>query len=569
MRLRVLRGDAREVLGRMAAESVDACVTDPPAGIAFMSKEWDNPWEYDITGHGFTDGANRVKSPAFTSARNPMCRNCHRHKRGDKHNHPCGCDQPDFDDGDRNREARDRFIRTMADIFTEVRRVLKPGGHALVWSLPRTSHWTGMALEEAGFEVRDRLAHLFGSGFPKSLDLSKAIDRAAGVQPEIVGLTDRAANRGSRQMQPGGGQSGNYADGLATKPVTADAQRWEGWGTALKPAVEDWWLVRKPLREPNVAANVLRWGTGGLNIAASRVAGAAPQTTQGRSSRIYGQGKGLCPDGQQESQPHEAGRWPTNCLLSHAEGCRCVGTRRVRTDGHYPAKRGESGYQGGWDGQAGLVERHTDGERVEAFECVAGCAVAELDRQSGARRSAGLYPTTYSHSEGYGGGIGKVQGPLYEDTGGASRFFPTFQVEQDDFVPWRYVAKADTAERNAGCEGLPRGTNDWQRPSSGLSQGKNPITGERSGVTMGPRVNNHPTVKPLALCRWLITLITPPNGTVLDCFLGSGSVGCAAAQLGFNFIGIEQDPTYHEIAVARIRHWAGLFGQVETEEGDE
>ena len=162
----IITGDCLEVLRGIDSCSIDACVTDPPAGIAFMGKAWDG-----------------------------------------------------------SKGGRDQWIAWLASVMAEVLRALKPGGHAVVWALPRTSHWTGMALETAGFEIRDCLSHLFGSGFPKSLDVSKSIDRAAGAERDGVG---------------------DYGSSLVTAPATDDAKRWDGWGTALKPAAEMWWLVRKP-----------------------------------------------------------------------------------------------------------------------------------------------------------------------------------------------------------------------------------------------------------------------------------------------------------------------------------
>ena len=355
-------GDCLEVLKSMPAHSADAIVTDPPAGIGFMGKAWD-----------------------------------------------------------KDKGGRDYWIAWMQEIAAECLRVLKPGGHALVWALPRTSHWTATAWENAGFEVRDRVAHFFGSGFPKSMDISKAIDKAAGAEREILEITGQ---RCGVFAHSGSGKPQNVDDyqKVITAPATDDAKQWEGWGTALKPACEDWWLLRKPLGEKTIAKNVLRHGTGGLNIDACRVGG--------------------CP-----------GRWPAHLVL---------------------------------DDEAGAV--------------------------------------------------------LDEQAEGKSRFF--------------YCPKPSKAEKEAGLdhfEHLTPGelTGGRKEGSRGL---QSPRTG--AGRTSGRR-NPHPTVKSIALMTWLIKLITPPGGIVLDPFCGSGTTGCAAVQLGHTFLGIEQDPNFAEIANARIAYWQG------------
>jgi len=176
-------------------------------------------------------------------------------------------------------------------------------------------------------------------------------------------------------------------------------------------------------------------------------------------------------------------------------------------------------------------------------------AAAALDAETGelssggvpGRRNSDKFRTAYGAFRGQREEA-KGRGP---SSGGASRFF--------------YTSKASRRERDAGLEGMPLSTNDFQRPTSGLSQGKNPLTGERSGVTMGPRSNHHPTVKPIDLMRWLCRLVTPPNGLILDPFMGSGSTGCAAALEGFRFVGIDRDPEYIEIATRRIAYWTAQY----------
>lgn len=218
----------------------------------------------------------------------------------------------------------------MTDVMAECYRVLKPGAHGLVWAIPRTSHWTATALENAGFEVRDVVTHLFGSGFPKSLNVSKAIDKAAGAERETVGVNP--SSRPNSKVKNGRGFDGMRTETesagvqLITAPATEAAKQWDGWGTALKPASEHWILVRKPLSEKTVAANVLKWGTGAINIDGCRVAGKLDGDPN-RFTKAYSQGDGH--EGWRR-QAHEnytppvvrsEGRFPANLVLSHTIFC--------------------------------------------------------------------------------------------------------------------------------------------------------------------------------------------------------------------------------------------------------
>jgi site-specific DNA-methyltransferase (adenine-specific) len=453
-------GDCLAVLRTMPDASVDSVVTDPPAGIAFMGKAWDE-----------------------------------------------------------DKGGRHQWIAWMAEVMGEALRVIKPGGHALVWALPRTSHWTATALEDAGFEVRDCLVHVFGSGFPKSMDVSKAMDKAAGAEREVIGerkLTGTA--RKSTTHAGHGAGATNSADAREyietfqqiTAPATDLAKQWTGWGTALKPASEHWWLVRKPL-SGTVAANVQRYGTGALNIDASRV-GTVSWRHPGSSAvgtTAYGDFTGG------DARTHEGGRWPPNLLLSHSESC-------------------------------------------EESACDETCAVAELDRQSEER---GMHSAGKARD-----GTSAVVGETYNassyklppnrnmrrlgDSGGASRFFPVF----------RYQAKPSRKEREAGLDALLKTVHTVGNLEGA---GRNPLNpnnyygGEQKRVEAGlppsePRANTHPTVKPIALMEWLVTLVTPPGGVVLDPFMGSGTTGVAAVRKGFRFVGIEREDEYLAIARARI-----------------
>jgi len=317
------------------------------------------------------------------------------------------------------------------DVWRQALRVLKPGGHLLAFSGSRTYHRMTCAIEDAGFEIRDQIMWVYGSGFPKSLDVSKAIDKAAGAQREVVGVkhAERYPNGpGGNTFTVGGGPDGtrNQPEPL-TAPATDDARRWAGWGTALKPAHEPICLARKPL-VGTVAANVLRHGTGAINVDGCRA------------------------DGD---------RWPANFIH---------------------------------DGS----DEATDGLRD------------------------------------------------------AARFFYTPKAGRDD----REEALGDLPRRTgAQAVGREDGSAGTKSPRAGASR------------TATDLVNVHPTVKPTELMRYLVRMVTPPGGTVLDPFTGSGSTGRAAMLEGMRFIGCELSPEYAEIALARIRYTLGPLFAHEADYG--
>jgi site-specific DNA-methyltransferase (adenine-specific) len=391
----LIHGDCVEAMREMPEASVDAVVCDPPYGLEFMGKEWD-------------------------------------------------------------RLTDQRWHETWA---TEALRVLRPGGHLLAFGGTRTYHRLACAIEDAGFEIRDCLAWLYGSGFPKSLNLN-----------------------GDR----------------------------EGWGTALKPAHEPIVLARKPL-VGTVAANVEAHGTGALNVDGCRVGlvdgvDDSQLRTMNRSEKAN-DGWGMNTTGADEPQVvNPQGRWPSNVLL---------------------------------DPEAGAM----------------------LDEQSGEQKSGTAIQRNGGGRALFGGiagneGDGPAPDAGYGDSGGASRFF--------------YTAKASRAERNAGlevdvpndrfrtriCEGCGKNV-----PAQGACGCDAPIRWEAAQPTR----NVHPTVKPIALMRWLCRLVTPPGGTILDPFAGSGTTGCAAVLEGFEFVGTEREAEYVALAEARIKWWATHKGR-EAEE---
>lgn len=377
--------------------------------------------------------------------------------------------------------------------------VAKPGALLLAFGGTRTWHRLACAIEDAGWEIRDTLMYLYGSGFPKSHNIGKAIDKAAGAEREVVGMARSGAAESHRSSYQMSQQDTNTFGGeyLLTAPATPDAQLWDGWGTALKPAWEPIILAQKPI-DGTYAANALKWGVAGLNVDGGRI-GVDPG---GRDdARLGGNGAwhiSRNPDGHTVSLPpatmssHPSGRWPSNLLL----------------DEH---------------------------------------AAALLDEQSGVRRTGNIEPYTRSTTaQTYNPGGRFSRGDIVTtkhkgDTGGASRFF--------------YTAKASRSEREAGCEGM-----EVQRVGHS-AYGEFAGTPEHgTNQTSTKTRNHHPTVKPIALMRYLVRLTaTPTGGVVLDPFMGSGSTGCACVLEGRDFIGIEQEAEYLAIAEARIAHWAAQY----------
>jgi site-specific DNA-methyltransferase (adenine-specific) len=315
------------------------------------------------------------------------------------------------------------------ELWREVLRVLKPGGHGLIFAGSRTQDLMGMSLRLAGFEMRDVVQWIHSMGFPKSHDISKSIDKMAGAKRPVIG---KQKMTGTARRKAGGGSHGCAQSGVTVKrietridltaPSTSQAKQWDGWGTALKPAYEPALLVRKPMSD-TVAQNTLKYGCGGLNI----------------------------------------------------DGCRIETTDQL---GQATGGWKKGGYVGG------------DTQRWNGI---------------GITKEGGRFPSNIILDE-------QASEQLEQQKAKASRFF--------------YCAKASMSEREEGLSG-------------------------------GERVNIHPTVKPIDLMRYLIRLITPPHGTVLDPFMGSGSTGCAAALEGVNFIGIEREPEYFTIAQQRVAYWGG------------
>jgi DNA modification methylase len=420
----IVVGDCLDVMRGMDGNSIDAIATDPPYGLSFMGKNWD----HGIPGIPF---------------------------------------------------------------WVEALRIAKPGCHLLAFGGTRTFHRLACAIEDAGWEIRDCLGFLYGSGFPKSLDVSKAIDKAAGKERVVSGIKpghEAFANRKTDghitalKNTGGGGFRRPWMDDdekreayhHTTSPATDVARQWEGWGTALKPAVEYIILARKPL-DGTIAGNVQKWGTGALNIDACRVPyeGKTDQRTFGGAWRTDKAAKNVYDGGYagDDQVVSDKGRWPANIIHDGSD-------------------------------EATSIFPETNG---------------------------GSFPPARGNSPIFGKSYGENAPERRMPAGNASRFF--------------YCAKASRAEREIGLAGMPEKSIEINEPHNSKSL-------EERG-RMKAR-NFHPTVKPLELMRYLCRLITPKGGKILDPFMGSGTTGMAAEEEGFSFIGIEQNPEYAEIAKKRI-----------------
>lgn len=361
-------------------------------------------------------------------------------------------------------------------------RVAKPGAMLLAFGGTRTFHRLTVAIEDAGWEIRDCLMWLYGSGFPKSHDISKAIDKAAGIEGEWVEHPQYANRNGNGAASIYGQTNEMNGRRHVYKSTSEVAQQFNGWGTALKPAYEPIIMAMKPL-DGTFANNALVHGVAGLNIDQCRI-GTEPAYTdrpRGPHSPLISQlnGHGTLSSGGN-------GRWPANLLLDE-EAARLLDEEAARL----------------LDEMSGALTSGKPGTRTFTTD----------------KTFAGIRPMGVPET-GYG------------DTGGASRFF--------------YCAKASKRDRDEGLEGMELREAHKMSGDECIAEGRTAAKGKAMAR------NHHPTVKPTALCRYLVRLVTPPGGTVLDPFLGSGSTLKAATIEGFDGVGIELDAEYLEIARRRI-----------------
>lgn len=399
-------GDCLDVLAALDDDSIHSVVTDPPYSLSFMGRTWDT------------------------------------------HDTPLG------------------FQTWCAQWAAECLRVLKPGGHMVAFGGTRTWHRLAAAAEDAGFTIRDSIAWMYGSGFPKSLDVAKAIDRAQGVEADVVG--ERSFTRKAGQSWTDEVNTGMFREGSRDVPVTAptseEAKRWQGWGTALKPSFEPIVVARKPFAG-TVAANVLEHGTGALNIDGCRMH--MSDVDREKFER-----------GREAWMRMSEDRGQTRADGSHRKATSIYGEYGIETNPAHPGGR--------WPSNVALDEAQA----------------AELDAQSGDGTSRRSLMGAGPESEGWGMHTREPGVRGHDDSGGASRFF--------------YTAKAATAER-VRIDGTA-----------------------------------HPTVKPLSLMQWLVRLVTPPGGTVLEPFAGSGTTVEACIAERFRCVAIEREADYLPLILQRI-----------------
>jgi DNA modification methylase len=494
---RIITGDSLEILqgDEIADESLDSCVSDTPYNLTSIVKRFGKEGAAPHRGEG------GEADPFSRTARGFM-----------------------------GQEWDGSGIAFRPELWQGVYRKLKPGAWVLAFGGTRTYHRLTCAIEDAGFEIRDCMAWVYATGFPKSHDMGQDLDELAlrecwravvALVPEIMG---GALSRGPLLAEAALAAVGalhceaQAADALRElireDRITEAAQKWAGWGTALKPAWEPIVIARKPLSESSVARNLLRHGTGALNVEQARIARAEGDMAGWAKSGAPAYA-GLAPGSstfqtrpktaQEIAERNAGGRFPPNFLLGHGENCQ---------------------------------------EGADGWQCDPLCPVALLGEQGGRRKSG-----QWNGQETGSGFGGKRARPFYYagDEGSAARFFP-------QFPPFFYVPKPTKGEKNRGLAGkVPKGKR------SRLNSG---------GLANDPRWapvedhNIHPTVKPIELMRYLVRLVTPEGGTCLDHFAGSGTTGVACLDEGRSFVGIEKGPEYSEIARARMGAAVNLFAGV-------
>lgn len=461
---------------------------------------------------------------------------------------------PPYEIGFMGKGWDDSGIANNPELWKEVLRVLKPGGHLLSFSHSRTYHRQAVAVEDAGFEIRDQIMWIYGSGFPKSHNIGKAVDKIQGNEREVVGVSDNTRDRNNHEYN----SVGNFGSNEIIE--TKGNSPYEGWGTALKPSHEPIVMARKPFKG-NVANNVLEWGVGGINVDGCRV-GTEKVSTHSNGKGSTGDNGIYGTYGNQQGSEDREGRFPANIIFECT--CDTTHTKPAPKSGHWPKGKtkgfgefggGESSYEGVGPKEEGDMVIHTN----------PNCPCYILDQQSGTTKSSkrGAHNNKKTeHTNTYTPPQAMYSDEnTYGDSGGASRFF--------------YCPKASKKDRNEGMpEQVPQFTGRPRRedgsviykethPEEWAEVMKTKPRKEKTSLAASEEIlqpttkgtmNTHPTVKPTDLMAYLIRLITPKGGLVLDPFMGSGSTGKAAVREGMSFIGIEREDDYMEIAKSRIEY---------------
>lgn len=488
MKNKIIQGDAIEELKKLDENSVDSVVTDPPYGLEFMGKDWDKFGVSKARAKRLLGSDNKGTNDRFFDHRKGA------EKRGRY--------------TELTINERNAFQEFSYQWAKECLRVLKPGGHLLSFGGARTYHRMVCGVEDAGFEIRDTIMYLYGSGFPKSHNIGKAVDKMQGNERKVIGKDPNSApdlrDVGKISKEKIGIDKLSFGQVQNAKrkelKLTKGNSKWEGWGTALKPAVEPIVLARKPISEKTIAKNVLKWGTGGLNIDRCRV------------------------EYKNEKDFNDTLKSNTGNIAGGTFKCsskKMAKEEVIKPQGRFPAN---------------IIHDGSD-EVVRGFP----------------KANQGHWSKTKTQGYGkFGGGQSEYQGAGRKDNikKSAARFF--------------YCAKASKFERNKGLEGFEEKVGKiihnrrckkckHQEVSGSPCKCKKPdweiLKQERKAA------NYHPTIKPISLMCYLIRLITPLKGIVLDCFTGSGSTLIAAKIDGFNWLGIEKEEDYVKIARARIKAW--------------
>jgi site-specific DNA-methyltransferase (adenine-specific) len=572
-------GDMLDIIKTLADNSIDSVVVDPP---------------YHLTSIVQRFGDENAK-PALSAAQRRFA------ETGGADRMP-GTDQYGrLSKGFMGKVWDGGDVAFRAETWREVLRVLKPGGHLCAFSGTRTYHDMAHAIALAGFQIRDMLAWIYGSGFPKSHDISKAIDKSAGADREIVGRKTGRAATPVQDIRGGSYAGGNGKNGAAdcsaiTLPATELAKRWEGWGTALKPALEPICLARKPISEKTIAKNVLAHGTGALNVDACRV-NPGERVQGGGKSKRGAQGGGIYGDGESthNADSHALGRWPANVITDGSD----------EVVEMFPESSANNGVTKGcaaggiWSGSSGKRAGPTHGDSGSAARFFASFpqdeswldeVTLEWNSDRGPCRARLMVATEQSlgrvidvsgsatSSEWNTFLFGNSITDLFRT---ASTCIIETKTNSTTTSPtWHWLTNLLTNEFTADVSyetangGSLAGSVDSGATSLIITSektvflpshaaSKTPLKISVNARHMhqipanSPRLHytskadaddrlgsHHPTIKPLDLMQWLVRLVTPPGGIVLDPFAGTGTTGEAAFREGFHAVLIEREPEY-------------------------
>jgi DNA modification methylase len=494
----VIHGDSLEVLREMESESIHAVVCDPPYALGFMGKEWDS----------------------FTP-----------------------------------KEYQDFCYEWSKECF----RVLKTGGYLLAFSGTRTYHRLATGIEDSGFEVRDMLEWFYGSGFPKSYDISKGLDKHFGEDRESLGVKHTPSGSPyNKENWNDDKHNTNFkrSRGKITRPITEEAKLWEGYGTCLTPAHEPIVLAQKP-RDGTFVNNVLEHEVGGLWIDGCRIMFNPDKETD---NRITNEEKNYCigkhyedssyvkyaPDGKgRKMYKTKKGRFPSNLLFTHHPKCKLIGTKKVgsgevKKNSEIERTQEDTFFTGKKLNDTDSIADYGE-EEIPEYECHPNCPIGKLDFQSGECQTGDIkpYKRTPKNPNVFHKKDKRKEVNYYHkgDKGGASRFF--------------YCSKAHKKERNAGCKDLY-----WEIKGDSLGRISKKKY-EKLPKDNRAKFNPVSTLKPINVMRWLVRLVkAPKDAIILDPFAGSGTTAIACIIEGINYIAIEKREAFAKTIIPkRLKFW--------------